>query len=353
MSEMPRPLNLGEILDRTLQFYRARFLVFFGIAALPAGLLLGMASGTLLIFLWFGTGAQTQVSTMAAGVLAIAFFIGLLVVGLPLAVTAAALGTAALNHAATRAYDGERSTIAACYRAAWKHGWRYLGVYALQSLFTMILPILLLSGLLMMASIGAVLRGASSDALVGIVAIAGGIGFAGYFLLALARLWMAFPACVVEETGAWEAMKRAYRLSEGTCLRILVLWLLGAALGRLLAFGMALPLVIAVELIPGANSPQHADTTGYLITFLFTGCYFAVQALVRPVYAIALLHFYYDQRIRKEGFDIEWMMRQAGMVPEPEPRPEAAPWLPPVTRRTESAQVPSETRASMQNGERA
>jgi hypothetical protein len=24
--------------------------------------------------------------------------------------------------------------------------------------------------------------------------------------------------------------------------------------------------------------------------------------------------FYYDQRIRKEGFDIEWMMEQAGLA---------------------------------------
>ena len=31
-----RPMNLGEILDRTFQIYRSRFLVFAGIAALPA-----------------------------------------------------------------------------------------------------------------------------------------------------------------------------------------------------------------------------------------------------------------------------------------------------------------------------
>jgi hypothetical protein len=31
-----RPMNLGEILDRTFEIYRARFLVFAGIAALPA-----------------------------------------------------------------------------------------------------------------------------------------------------------------------------------------------------------------------------------------------------------------------------------------------------------------------------
>jgi hypothetical protein len=35
---------------------------------------------------------------------------------------------------------------------------------------------------------------------------------------------------------------------------------------------------------------------------------------LRPVYGIALVLFYYDQRIRKEGYDIEWMMEQAGLT---------------------------------------
>jgi hypothetical protein len=48
------------------------------------------------------------------------------------------------------------------------------------------------------------------------------------------------------------------------------------------------------------------------------GAAFAVQALTRPVYGIALTLFYYDQRIRQEAFDIEWMMLQAGLVvPQP------------------------------------
>jgi hypothetical protein len=38
------------------------------------------------------------------------------------------------------------------------------------------------------------------------------------------------------------------------------------------------------------------------------------QIVLQPVSWIALVLFYYDQRIRKEGFDIEWMMEQAGMT---------------------------------------
>jgi len=40
------------------------------------------------------------------------------------------------------------------------------------------------------------------------------------------------------------------------------------------------------------------------------------NALIGPIYAIGLTLFYYDQRIRKEGYDIEWMMQAAGLLPQ-------------------------------------
>jgi len=42
MAQPLRPMNLGEILDRTLQIYRSRFLAFFSIAAIPALVLMGI-----------------------------------------------------------------------------------------------------------------------------------------------------------------------------------------------------------------------------------------------------------------------------------------------------------------------
>jgi hypothetical protein len=39
----------------------------------------------------------------------------------------------------------------------------------------------------------------------------------------------------------------------------------------------------------------------------------AIYAFVGPIYPIALTLFYYDQRVRKEGYDIERMMETAGM----------------------------------------
>jgi hypothetical protein len=83
---------------------------------------------------------------------------------------------------------------------------------------------------------------------------------------------------------------------------------------------------LVVALTPALAGPQHQQTLGMVILFVYYGGSFAVQALIQPVYGIALVLFYYDQRIRLEGFDIEWMMQRAGLVaPAMEPAMEAEP----------------------------
>jgi hypothetical protein len=43
---------------------------------------------------------------------------------------------------------------------------------------------------------------------------------------------------------------------------------------------------------------------------------FLSGSFVLPIYSIALTLFYYDQRIRKEGYDVEWLMEQAAVSPD-------------------------------------
>jgi hypothetical protein len=45
---------------------------------------------------------------------------------------------------------------------------------------------------------------------------------------------------------------------------------------------------------------------------------FLTNTFVQPIYATGFTLFYYDQRVRKEGYDIERMMHSAGMT-EPQP----------------------------------
>ncbi len=58
---------------------------------------------------------------------------------------------------------------------------------------------------------------------------------------------------------------------------------------------------------------------------------FFTNTFVGPIYATGLTLFYYDQRVRNEGFDIEWMMKAAGWT---------APTLPP---ETEASALPEDS----------
>jgi hypothetical protein len=49
---------------------------------------------------------------------------------------------------------------------------------------------------------------------------------------------------------------------------------------------------------------------------------FFTTTFLSPIGAAGVTLFYYDQRVRKEGYDIEWMMQAAGLTV---PNPPAAP----------------------------
>ena len=73
MNEPLHPLTLAEILDRTAQLYRSRFLVFMGIGAIPAGTVFVFAAGVFAFFTWMGSNARH--GTAIADVLVWAFLI--------------------------------------------------------------------------------------------------------------------------------------------------------------------------------------------------------------------------------------------------------------------------------------
>jgi hypothetical protein len=58
---------------------------------------------------------------------------------------------------------------------------------------------------------------------------------------------------------------------------------------------------------------QHMNIVVVFTLFYTCGLPVAAQALINPIQNIALTLFYYDQRVRKEGYDIERMIEAAGM----------------------------------------
>jgi len=325
MNEPLRPLSLGEILDRTAQLYRSRFLLFLGISVIPTAIVLALACVIALPVAWWIKAGAGTVSQGAGYVLVAVFCIAVALVALPILLAATALAMAAMSHAVSRVHVGEMTTIRDAYKSVWRRGWRYIGLNLLQVLIIGIAPMAAWIVLLVLVAGGAALAKTAGAAgvvgvvLVGLVTILVFIALLGYVFWMLLRLSMAFPACVVEQIAAWPAIKRSSHLSNGTKGRIFVLYLLVGALSYLISMGVTLPLTIILTLLFGAGNPQHAQAAAVVLVIITYGAAFAVQALVRPVYGIALVLFYYDQRIRQEGYDIERMMDAAGLTPHVTP----------------------------------
>lgn len=311
------PLRLGEILDRTAQIYRSRFLAFLGIAMIPAGMMFVFFAGLVGLAGWIGTKAGEGLT--AANALAWAAIAALGFLLLPALVGSTALGEAAISEAAARSFLGHPITIRNCYKTAWQRGWRYVGILLLQGLAIFVGPMIvfgLVMGVMIAANVSGFARSDPSPLFGGLLFLSF-VGFGAFAVWMLLRLCLAFPASVVEQAGAWSALTRSTRLSEGTRGRILVLYILGFFLNQILAWVVMFPAIILLAMIPGLQGQAHVRAAGTFMTFAFYGAMFVVRALTKPVFGIGLTLFYFDQRIRKEGFDIEWMMQQAGMVSQP------------------------------------
>jgi hypothetical protein len=313
MSETFRPATLGEILDRTAQLYRRSFMLFVGVAALPIGVIVGLTA--LAGAIWKSFFSSITVNNFERpGALAV--LIGAMVlVALPVYITAAVFSYAGLTGAAANTHRGEGFTVRSALEAVKPRFWRYLWFLILQGLVIGLIPmataVVVITVLLYLAP----QAGTAGGLALGFVAfLVGASAFVIVVWLALG-FSLGFPVCVVENKPAWASLQRAWKLSHGTRGRILVMYLLVIALSFAVSMLSAIPSMIVIFIAAAHGGGAAQSSTAFIAAEIVRVVMdFALQAIIAPVSAIALVLFYYDQRVRKEGFDIEWMMQQAGLA---------------------------------------
>ncbi|MCG9133320.1 hypothetical protein J5I95_16725 [Candidatus Poribacteria bacterium] len=132
------------------------------------------------------------------------------------------------------------------------------------------------------------------------------------------------PAVLFEGYTTVEAFGRSRTLVRGTWMRvcritfaILLLqmalyYVLGNSLGVLFALFGIVQDGSLMETVGDLLSLKYADmrptSLNSLIMYIV---YLGAEALTFPIYAIGITLFYYDLRIRKEGFDIEMQIRNS------------------------------------------
>ena len=263
-----RPLSTSELLDRTFHLYKNNFLVFVGITAIPQ----------LIVLVLQLTGSAMMLGSQVLGLLFTALVAGLA------NFIAVEISQAATVLAVSDIHLDKRASIGTAYAAAKASLGRVIGI-----------------------SLG--------------VGLCVGIGF--IFLIIpgvyLALIWsLAIPVTVLEGGGFGESTSRSKTLTSGSLGRIFVVLLLVGILTFVVTFIIEFPLgivtaVLGQSYLSGTTALAHSMQA--IGTFLST-------SLVSPLATIALTLIYYDQRVRKEGFDLQLMM--AALQPGSQPPAAAA-----------------------------
>jgi membrane-anchored glycerophosphoryl diester phosphodiesterase (GDPDase) len=129
-----------------------------------------------------------------------------------------------------------------------------------------------------------------------------------YGLIAYIRNSLAIPAAVMEDLDVRRAMRRSKQLVAGRKGRIFLLLLLLFAL-YCVAGTLQFPFAL---LLLHSRSAEHI--IGQFISLLLA---FLCGSLIGPVASIALCLFYIDERVRREAFDIEFLMNKTSPAAAP------------------------------------
>lgn len=290
-----RPLSTGEVLDRTFQIYRSRFALFAGVALLPAAINVVTTAIRLLYAAQQGThvhvGAGLYRVQIISGALSLAAgLISMVLYGITQAAT---------TWAVSAIYLGEAASIKSAYRAALKHWFRYTVIVLRQIWASFWLPFALLCA----GVITSILTKRNGGGLRWLAVLLFVLALLSliYGVWAYIRISLAVPAAVVESLKTGAAVRRSAQLLASRKVRIFLLLLLLVALYMVVGVIESPLLILAVR----SRGAQAFVTQGINLAVSFVA-----GTLIGPVGAIAVCLFYFDERVRREGFDIEWMMRK-------------------------------------------
>lgn len=307
MTTILRPLSTSELLDRTFHLYRNNFMMFVGIAAVPQVVVFALRVSDIL---WLRQAIRFPGTRMVGFYLA-----GFVAIQVCHAATVCAVSSLHLGHP---------SSIWSAYRSAKRSLPRVVGIALVAFALPFILGILV--GLVALATTVALFASEGAFPL----GRGPWIGMALVFLLFVAaplfsitwwvRWSLVVPVTVLEGGGLRASMRRSRTLSAGRRWRVFVIYVLVLALTWTVVVLLKAPFYAMIQwraFLQPVRISSSAAIFGAISNF-------ASYSLVSPLLTIALTLIYYDERIRREGFDLQVMIATLERAPE---NPVAAPAL--------------------------
>jgi hypothetical protein len=295
-----RPMSTAQVLDRTFFLYRRNFWLFAGIAGLPPAFLLVAQLIGLMI-----SSKPDGLAGSVAGIAAIGIGV---IVGVVVYVIGYALATGASVYAVSRAHLGQTTTIAQAYRSVRNRVRAIIGTsIGVGLLFAFAGGILVL----LTAGLTSVLIRA--------------MGMAGWFIMVpvwaveifflikfALRYSIAVPACVLEKLDSGASMTRSFSLAQGAEGKLFLIVLLNTVIVVALTLVLSIPTLVGTGLAAAKGTPAPIS---YQVMQMLAS--FLASTLSGPISIIAFSLVYYDQRVRKEAFDLTLMMEAIGQAHPP------------------------------------
>lgn len=291
------PMGIGEILDRSFRLLRQNFWLLFFIIFIPQAVFFVVSTALRLTL----TGGLTQgPASMAMGVgFGVSAFISAVIF-----MIFQFWSQGALIHAVSETYLGHSTSVKAAYGALRGRLWRLIGTMIFVGILIVLFPAIagILAAIVIPLSIQA---GVSKFimALLGVAAFVISIWAFSYFLL---NYLLVDKVVVIEDIGWLRALRRSKALMKvrtesgfwkGPKMK--------ASLILLLGFLIAIGIHLVIQ-IPGA-----------LLSLFMKGSFVAVtihgilemvaNSLATVFTATAVILYYYDIRVRNEGFDLKMM----------------------------------------------
>jgi hypothetical protein len=301
-----RPLTLGELLDRTFSLYRSNFWLFVGIMAVPSAFSIpaniAFMSSRGSVF----SGGPTSVASTAGLIV----FVALTLI-LGWVAYSSAIGAA--TYAVSETYLGHPVTVRGAYGKVRGQFWKIVGVVSIVFLRAAGM-FLLVEGIgvgffvaIFAFSFGLAARGGGSRTVLPVIM---GIGFFLAYLAGICfwltwslRYAVSIPALLLERTGVLAAVRRSVHLTSGRRWQLLVAILLCTMIAYVGVVVFQGPFFAAMMFTARGGQPPPS-------WLIFGSSVFGAigGSITGSLLMIVLVLCYYDTRIRKEAFDLQYMM---------------------------------------------
>jgi len=287
------PMGIGEILDRSFRLMRQHFLMFFFILVIPQATFFLVSKGIQIS----ARGGAQQGAPVNMGVgLAVSFLLAVLII-----MVLQFWAQGALIYAVSETYLGHKTSLGTSYGAMRSRLGRLLGTMFLMGFLMLLVPAVI--GIIMAIVVPIYAKGGAIGGGLIIISVLSGVVI--FFNLLLN--WLLVDKVVVLEGKGWrKALRRSKELMKARTEKGFwkspknkagLILLLGFLIGVGIHFLFQLPGLLAQWLLPMSLMGQ---TIQQILNMIAT-------SLAAVFTAIAMILYYYDIRLRSEGFDLKMM----------------------------------------------